>query len=164
LSKKLSRVKIQLWTFGKENEPYIRDGIHLFSNRLKHYCDFSIKVLHAGKNTSRLPPEELKKKEARVILSILEAQHILFTLDEKGKEITSIKLAGLLEKHQLLASRVLVFLIGGAYGTDESILIKSRGILSLSQLTFPHQLVRLIMTEQLYRAFTILNHEQYHHL
>lgn len=157
-------MKIQLWTFGKENEPYIAEGVRLFSDRLKHYCNFSIRILNAGKNTSRLSPVELKKKEARIILSIWEPQHILYTLDEKGKEISSVKLARLLEKHQMLASRVLVFLIGGAYGTDESILIKSRGILSLSQLTFPHQLVRLIMTEQLYRAFTILHHEKYHHL
>lgn len=157
-------MKIQLWTFGKENEPYIHDGIQLFSNRLNHYCDFSIRILNAGKNSGRLPPEELKKKEARAILNILEPQHILYTLDEKGKEITSEKLAGLLAKNQMLASRMLVFLIGGAYGTDESIRLKSRGILALSRLTFPHQLVRLIMVEQLYRAFSILNHEQYHHL
>lgn len=157
-------MKIQLWTFGKENESYIRNGIELFTNRLSHYCDFSIRILNAGKNSGRLPPQELKKKEARVILSLLEPQHILYTLDEKGKEISSEKLAGLLAKNQMLASRILVFLIGGAYGTDESVLIKSRGILALSRLTFPHQLVRLIMVEQLYRAFSILNHEQYHHL
>ena len=156
-------MKIQLWSFGKENEAYISEGMKMFSRRLQHYCDFELKFLNAGKNAGTLPPEELKKQEARVLLSILEPYHILIVLDERGKEVTSQQLALLLDKQQMLSAKTLIFLIGGAYGIDESILLKAREVISLSRLTFPHQLVRLLCTEQIYRAFTILNHEKYHH-
>jgi 23S rRNA (pseudouridine1915-N3)-methyltransferase len=156
-------MKVQLWSFGKENETYISEGMKMFSQRLQHYCDFELKFLNAGKNAGTLPPEELKKQEARVLLSILEPYHILIVLDERGKEVTSQQLALLLDKQQMLSARTLIFLIGGAYGIDESILLKAREVISLSRLTFPHQLVRLLFTEQIYRAFTILKHEKYHH-
>ncbi|HEX5554769.1 MAG TPA: 23S rRNA (pseudouridine(1915)-N(3))-methyltransferase RlmH [Chitinophagaceae bacterium] len=156
-------MKVQLWAFGKEKETYIREGMQMFSQRLQHYCEFDLKILNAGKNTATLPPEELKKKEAKILLSILEPQHVLIALDERGREMTTLQFADLLEKHQMLASRTLVFLIGGAYGLDESVMLKARNILALSKLTFPHQLVRLIMAEQIYRGFTLLNHEKYHH-
>lgn len=156
-------MKVQIWSFGKEHEGYIREGVLLFTERLKHYCEFEFRILNAGKNTSSLTQDELKKKEAKILLSILEPGHVLIVLDERGTEITSVQLSELLEKHQMLASRTLVFLIGGAFGIDESILLKARSVLSLSRLTFPHQLVRLILAEQLYRAFSILNHGKYHH-
>lgn len=156
-------MKVQLWSFGKENEAYISEGMKIFSQRLQHYCDFDLKFLNVGKNAGNLPPGELKKQEARILLSVLEPDHILIVLDERGKNITSMQLAALVEKQQLMSSKTLVFLIGGAFGIDESILIKAREVISLSKLTFPHQLVRLIVAEQLYRAFTILNHEKYHH-
>lgn len=156
-------MKVQLWSFGKENEAYISEGMKMFSQRLQHYCDFELKLLNAGKNAGNLPAEELKKQEARILLSVLEPDHILIVLDERGKDITSFQLASMIEKQQMISSKTLVFLIGGAFGIDESILLKARGVISLSKLTFPHQLVRLIITEQLYRAFTIINHEKYHH-
>jgi 23S rRNA (pseudouridine1915-N3)-methyltransferase len=156
-------MKVQLWSFGKENDPYIREGMEMFSDRLAHYCDFQLRILNAGKNSGNLPAEELKKQEARVLLSLLEPSHVLIVLDERGKEMTTPQFAELLEKHRMVASKTLVFLIGGAYGTDESVLLKARRILSISRFTFPHQLVRLIMAEQIYRAFTILHHEKYHH-
>lgn len=156
-------MKVQLWSFGKENEAYIMEGMKMFSGRLQHYCDFDLKFLNAGKNTGNLPPEELKKQEAHILLSILESYHTLMVLDERGKDMTSLQLSLLIEKQQMISSKTLVFLIGGAFGIDESILLKAREVISLSKLTFPHQLVRLIVTEQLYRAFTILNHEKYHH-
>jgi 23S rRNA (pseudouridine1915-N3)-methyltransferase len=156
-------MKVQIWSFGKEHESYVREGIQLFSDRLKHYCDFEFKILNAGKGTSTLPETELKKKEAKVLLSILEPQHVLVVLDERGKDLSSMQLSAFLQNHQTIASRTLVFLIGGAYGIDESVLLKARNVFSLSKLTFPHQLVRLILAEQLYRAFAILNNEKYHH-
>lgn len=156
-------MKVQIWSFGKDHEPYIREGVQLFSDRLKHYCDFQVKILNAGKGTAGLDETTLRKKEARVLLGILEPEHVLVVLDERGKEISSQQLGAFLGKHQLLASRTLVFLIGGAYGIDESVLLKAREVFALSKLTFPHQLVRLILAEQLYRAFTILNNEKYHH-
>ena len=156
-------MKVQIWSFGKEHESYVREGIQLFSDRLKHYCDFEFKILNAGKGTSTLPETELKKKEAKVLLSILEPQHVLVVLDERGKDLSSMQLSAFLQNHQTIASRTLVCLIGGAYGIDESVLLKARNVFSLSKLTFPHQLVRLILAEQLYRAFAILNNEKYHH-
>lgn len=156
-------MKVQIWSFGKEHEPYIRAGVQLFSDRIKHYCDFEMKILNAGKGTSGLSEVELKKKEAKVLLSILEPSHVLVVLDERGQEVSSPQLSSFLENHQMIASRTLVFLIGGAYGIDESVLVKARSVFALSKLTFPHQLVRLILAEQLYRAFTILNNEKYHH-
>lgn len=156
-------MKVQLWSFGKENNSYITEGMQVFTDRLKHYCDFELRILHAGKNAGKLSPDDLKKEEARILLSLLEPEHHLFVLDERGKDITTMQLADLLEQQQMLSSHPLVFLIGGAYGIDESVLLKARKVLSLSKLTFPHQLVRLIMAEQLYRAFSILNNEKYHH-
>lgn len=157
-------MKVQLWTFGKDNKSYVREGISLYSKRLNHYCSFEMKVLSAGKNKGKMDQEALRKQEAAVVLNQLTADHILITLDEKGKMITSPGLAELIEQKQITSSKILVFLIGGAYGTDQSILSRSGKILSLSELTFPHQIVRLIMAEQLYRAFTIIHHEPYHHL
>lgn len=156
-------MKVQLWSFGKENDPYVREGIGIFTARLEHYCDFELRILNAGKNGGSLPPEELKKQEGRVLLSVLEPAHTLIVLDERGKEMTTPQFAKLIDKHRMTASKTLVFLIGGAYGIDEAVLLKAHQILSISKFTFPHQLVRLIMTEQIYRAFTILNHEKYHH-
>lgn len=156
-------MKLQIWAFGKENEGYIQEGIKLFASRLQHYCDFEIRCLNAGKHAGSLPPEELKKQEARVLLSILEPYHTLIVLDERGKGVTSVQLSSLIERQQILSAKTLVFLIGGSFGFDKSVLVKAGEIISLSKLTFPHQLVRLILAEQLYRAFTILNHEKYHH-
>lgn len=156
-------MKVQLWSFGKENTSYITEGMQMFTDRLKHYCDFELRILNAGKNTGKLSPDALKKQEASILLGLLEPEHHLFVLDERGKEISTLQVAKLLEKQQMLASHTLVFLIGGAFGIDESVLLKAREVLSLSKLTFPHQLVRLIMAEQLYRAFSVLNNEKYHH-
>lgn len=156
-------MKLQLWAFGKENEPYISEGMKMFTSRIQHYCDFELRCLNGGKNAGALPPEQLKKQEARVLLSIMEPQHTLIVLDERGKSVTSIQLSAIIERQQSMSTRTLVFLIGGAFGIDESILVKASQVISLSNLTFPHQLVRLIITEQIYRAFTIINNEKYHH-
>lgn len=156
-------MKIELWTFGKANESYVEEGIRIFTKRIRHYCDFEMKILSSGKKKGKLNPEELKKQEAEVIDRLLTDNHVLITLDEKGKSISSVELAKLLEERQLVP-KILVFLIGGAYGTEDRILKRSQKVLSLSALVFPHQIARLIMTEQLYRAFSILNNSPYHHL
>jgi 23S rRNA (pseudouridine1915-N3)-methyltransferase len=158
-----SFMKLQLWSFGKTHESYIREGMELFQERINHYCDFEFKLFSAGKNTASLSPEELKKKEARILLAALEPRQHLIALDERGKALSTLQFADLLDKQRISGSTTLVFLIGGAYGLDESVLLKARQILSISRFTFPHQLVRLIMAEQIYRAFTVLNHEKYHH-
>lgn len=157
-------MKIELWTFGKDHKSYVNEGVALFSKRIKHYSPFEIKILSAGKKNTKLDPNALKKREADMVFQHLKSEHTLITLDEKGKAISSVGLSQLIASRQLAADKSLVFLIGGAYGVSEEILKKSRKVLSLSEMVFPHQLVRLILTEQIYRAFSILNHQPYHHV
>ncbi len=156
-------VKIQLWSIGKENDPYIRDGIAIFQKRLQHYVDFELKLIPTVKQAASLSIPELKKQEGKMILDMLQPQDYLVALDEYGKMQTTMQLADFLQQRANAATRQVIFLIGGAFGLDAAVLERAQLKLSLSPLTFPHQLVRLIMTEQLYRAYTVLNREKYHH-
>ena len=156
-------MKIQLWSIGKENDPYIRDGIAVFQKRLQHYTDFELKLIPTVKQAASLSVPELKKQEAKLILDMLQPQDYLLALHEHGKMHTTLQLADFLQQRANAGTRQLIILIGGAFGLDNSLLDRAQLKLSLSPLTFPHQLVRLIMTEQLYRAYTVLNREKYHH-
>lgn len=156
-------MKIQLWSIGKDNDPYIRDGIAIFQKRLQHYVDFDLKLIPTVKQAASLSIAELKKQEAKLILNMLQPNDYLVALDEHGKMKTTVELADLLQQRTNAGTRQLILLIGGAFGLDSTILERAQLKLSLSPLTFPHQLVRLIMTEQLYRSYTVLNNEKYHH-
>ncbi|ASZ13046.1 23S rRNA (pseudouridine(1915)-N(3))-methyltransferase RlmH [Chitinophaga pendula] len=156
-------MKIQLWSIGKDNDPYIRDGIAIFQKRLQHYVDFELKLIPTVKQAASLSIAELKKQEAKLILGMLQPNDYLVALDEHGKMKTTVELAELLQQRTNAGTRQLILLIGGAFGLDSTILERAQLKFSLSPLTFPHQLVRLIMTEQLYRAYTVLNNEKYHH-
>lgn len=156
-------LKIQLWSIGKENDAYIRDGIAVFQKRLQHYTDFELRLIPTVKQAASLPLPELKKAEGKMILDLLGPQDYLVALDERGKTFTTLQLADFLQQRINAATRQVVILIGGAYGIDTPVLQRAQLQLSLSSLTFPHQLVRLIMTEQLYRAYTVLQNEKYHH-
>jgi len=156
-------MKIQLWSIGKEHDPYIREGIAIFQKRLRHYVDFELRLIPSVKQAASLSIPELKKQEARILLDLLQPQDYLVALDEHGKMMTTLELAGFLQQRANAGTRQLVLLIGGAFGLDASILQRAQWKLSLSPLTFPHQLVRLIMTEQLYRAYSVLHNEKYHH-
>lgn len=156
-------MKIQLWSIGKDNDPYIRDGIAIFQKRLQHYVDFELRLIPTVKQAASLSIPELKKQEARIISDMLQPQDFLVALDEHGKMMTTLQLADFLQQRTNAGTRQLVLLIGGAFGIDPSILQRAQWKLSLSSLTFPHQLVRLIMTEQLYRAYSVLHNEKYHH-
>lgn len=156
-------MKIQLWSIGKENDPYIRDGIAIFQKRLQHYADFEIRLIPTVKQAASLSIPELKKAEAKLITDQLQPQDYLVALDEHGKMQTTLQLAEFLQQRANTGARQVIFLIGGAFGIDSALLERAQLKLSLSPLTFPHQLVRLIMTEQLYRAYTVLNREKYHH-
>ena len=156
-------MKIQLWSIGKEHDPYIRDGIAVFQKRLQHYVDFEVKLIPTVKQAASLSVPELKKQEARIIMDMLQPGDFLLALDEKGKMMTTVQFADFLQQRNNAGTRQLVILIGGAFGIDQSLLQRSQLQMSLSPLTFPHQLVRLIFTEQLYRAYTVLNREKYHH-
>lgn len=156
-------MKVQLWSIGKENDVYIREGITVFQKRLQHYVDFELKLIPTVKQAASLPVPELKKQEAKLILDLLQPQDYLVALDEYGKMMTTLQLADFIQQRANAGTRQVIILIGGAFGLDNSLLQRAQLKLSLSPLTFPHQLVRLIMTEQLYRAYTVLNREKYHH-
>jgi 23S rRNA (pseudouridine1915-N3)-methyltransferase len=156
-------MKIQLWSIGKEHEPYIKPGVDDFTRRIARYFPADWKLIAPPRNAAALSVSDLKKKEGEIILNTLSKDDWLVALDERGKQMTSDGLAQLLQDRANESAKNLVFLIGGIYGLDEAVLKRSDHRWSLSLLTFPHQLVRLIMAEQLYRACTILRNERYHH-
>ncbi|RAJ07002.1 23S rRNA (pseudouridine1915-N3)-methyltransferase [Chitinophaga skermanii] len=156
-------MKIQLWSIGKENDHYINDGINIFQKRLKHYTDFELKLIPTVKQAANLAVPELKKQEGKMILDMLQPNDYLVALDERGKSLTTLQMAEFIQQRSNAGTRQIIILIGGAFGIDESVLQRAQLKLSLSALTFPHQLVRLIFVEQLYRAYTVLNNEKYHH-
>lgn len=156
-------MKISLWSIGKNNDPYIKEGVAEFTKRISNYFKVEWNIIPHPKNAGMLSETDLKKKEAEIILECLQPGDYLVALDERGKQMTSEGLADFIQKRANESARNLVFLIGGAYGLDSTILKKAQQTWSLSSLTFPHQLVRLILAEQLYRACTILKHEKYHH-
>jgi 23S rRNA (pseudouridine1915-N3)-methyltransferase len=156
-------MKISLWTIGKNNDPYVKTGIDEFTKRISRYFSVEWAIIPMSKNTAMLSEMDLKKKEAETILQLLRPDDYLIALDEKGKQLSSEGVAQFLEKRSNESVKNLVFLIGGAFGLDNQVLSKAKFTWSLSSLTFPHQLVRLILAEQIYRACTILRNEKYHH-
>lgn len=156
-------MKLSFWSIGKTNEPYIKTGVEDFTNRISKYYKVEWTLLPVSKNAGMLSEMDLKKKEGETILDWLKKDDYLVALDEKGKQFDSEGLAQFIQKRGNESTRNLVFLIGGIYGLDEAVLNKADYTWSLSALTFPHQLVRLILAEQVYRACTILKNEKYHH-
>lgn len=156
-------MKISLWTIGKQHEPYVKPGIEDFTKRISRYFPVQWHIIPVPKNAAMLSEPDLKKKEGETILGFLKEDDYLVALDERGKQISSEGLANFLQQRANESTRNLVFLVGGAFGIDEKVLNVARLKLSLSNLTFPHQLVRLILAEQVYRACTILQNEKYHH-
>ncbi len=157
-------MKIHLWSLGRDHEKYVEPGVKDFTKRISNYFSVSWKIIPLLKNAGLLSEADLKRKEAEAVLKLLSDQDYLIALDERGKMLTSPHLAGLLSQCANESRKNVIFLIGGAYGLDPSILKRANYILSLSALTFPHQLVRLILAEQVYRACTIMRNEKYHHL
>ena len=156
-------MKISLWTIGKGHEGYVKDGIEDFTKRISRYFPVEWTIIPVPKNAGMLSEIDLRKKEAEVVLQWLRPDDFLIALDENGKQVSSEGFAEFLQTRSYESTKNLVFLIGGAFGLDAQILSKARFRWSLSQLTFPHQLVRLILAEQVYRACTILRNEKYHH-
>jgi 23S rRNA (pseudouridine1915-N3)-methyltransferase len=156
-------MKIALWTIGKSHEAYVQEGIGMFTKRLSKYFAVEWQIIPVPKNAALLPEAEMKQKEGESILALLKEDDYLVALDERGKMLTSEGLSNLLAQRADSGTKRLIFLIGGAYGLDIAVLAKAKFQWSLSSLTFPHQLVRLILAEQLYRACTILRNEKYHH-
>jgi len=156
-------MKVKLLVLGKTEEPYLIEGLKSYENRIRRYLTLEIIEIQGLKNASHLSKQEWKAKEAAKLMPFLTNNDIIVLLDEKGKEMTSIEFSSFLNQKFSSGSKNLVFVVGGPYGFDESVTKMAGFRLSLSQLTFSHQMVRLFFLEQLYRALTILRNEAYHH-
>jgi 23S rRNA (pseudouridine1915-N3)-methyltransferase len=157
-------MKIQLWSVGKPHDAYVKAGIDDFTKRLNNYFPAQWQIIPPPKQSASMSDQSQKKAEATAILQLLDKDDFLILLDERGKQFSSPELADTLQKRANESTKRLIFLIGGAFGVDESIFQRANLTWSLSKLVFPHMLVRLILSEQLYRACTILRNEKYHHL
>lgn len=154
-------MKLTLMVVGKTSPGYLQDGIDEYIKRLEHYINFEFRVITTGRGNRNI--ENLTGKEIAKIFSATGTGREICLLDEKGKQLSSRELAGFLEKKMASGLKELIFLIGGPYGFPGEFYKSAESILSLSKMTFSHQMVRLLFMEQLYRAFTILNGEPYHH-
>ncbi len=154
---------LTLLTVGKTDIPWVRDGLEMYVSRLKHYVPFELREIPELKGVSALSREQIKEREGELILKQLKPSDDVILLDEHGQEYRSVELADWLGRRLSASGRDLVFVIGGAYGFSDAVYGRAGGKLSLSKMTFSHQLVRTIFAEQLYRAFTILRGEPYHH-
>jgi len=157
-------MKIQLWSIGKDHESYVKAGVDDFTKRISRYYPVEWMVLPPPRNAGTLSLPDLKKKEGDMLLDTLAKDDYLVALDEKGRQLSSEGLAQFIQTRANDSVRNLIFLIGGAFGLDDRVLQRANYKWSLSQLTFPHQLVRLLLAEQLYRACTIQRNEKYHHI
>jgi 23S rRNA (pseudouridine1915-N3)-methyltransferase len=156
-------MKIECWAIGKAHESYVAEGVKDFTKRIGNYFPMEWQLFSLKKNFGTVSPQKLKEEEKILILSALKPDDWLITLDEKGKSMSSRRLAAFIQDRGNESVKRLIFLIGGVYGLDKDVLQKSKFIWSLSELTFPHQLVRLILAEQIYRACSIGRNEKYHH-
>ena len=156
-------MNIKLIAVGKTDNPALQQLISTYEKRLSYYINFDLQLLPDIKNNKSLSEEQQKVKEGELILSYVEPSHHLILLDERGKEYTSIAFADELQKKMNTGIKQLTFVIGGPYGFSQAVYQRANSKLSLSKLTFSHQMIRLFFVEQLYRAFTILRNEPYHH-
>lgn len=156
-------MNLSFWSVGKKNEPYVSEGVEDFTKRISRYFKVEWNILPVLKNAGMMSEMDLRKKEGEMILQWLGKDDYLVLLDERGKQFTSEGLAAFIQARANESTKQVVFLIGGAFGVDEAVMKRADHKWSLSQLVFPHQLVRLILAEQVYRACTILKNEKYHH-
>lgn len=156
-------MKITLLTVGKTDRDWVRQGLDIYVSRLKHYIPFSMVEIPELKNVSALSKDQIKAKEGEVILKNIRPTDDLILLDEHGKEYTSVELAKVIQEKISYTGKDMVFVIGGAYGFSPEVYSRANSKISLSRMTFSHQMVRAIFAEQLYRAFTIMKGEPYHH-
>lgn len=156
-------MKITLLTIGKTDQPFVREGMELYEKRLKHYVKYERIELPDIKKVGGVDREVLKEKEGELILKHVRENDKLILLDERGAKYDSIEFANYIQQLTLSGGKSIIFVIGGAFGFSENVYKRSDGKISLSSMTFSHQIIRIIWSEQLYRAFTILNSEPYHH-
>ncbi len=156
-------MNIELWWIGKTNFPYLKEGTAIYEKRLKKYGPFKIIELADVKFGSKLSKQELKQKEGKEVLKKLNKKDFLILLDENGKAHNSIEFAKRIGQLKMNGPAKVIFLIGGAYGFSDEMYNRANQKISLSKMTFSHQMIRLFFIEQLYRANTIINKEPYHH-
>jgi len=156
-------MKIKLLTIGKTDDKNLQTLIETYQKRLKHYINFTIEIIPDIKNVKNLSELQQKEKEGELILKKISNTDVLILLDEKGKEFRSLEFSKYLQKKMNSGIKQLVLVIGGPYGFSEAVYKKSSDKISLSKMTFSHQMIRLFVVEQIYRAFTILKNEPYHH-
>jgi len=154
---------IKLLNIGKTDNKQLQLLIEEYAKRLGHYIKFNLEIIPDIKNSKNLSEAQQKQKEGNLILSKVKTSDVLILLDENGKQLDSIGFSNYLQKHMNSGIKQLIFVIGGPYGFSEEVHKKAQGKLSLSKMTFSHQMVRLFFIEQLYRGFTILRNEPYHH-
>jgi 23S rRNA (pseudouridine1915-N3)-methyltransferase len=156
-------MKITLLTVGKTDKDWVKQGIDIYASRMKHYFPFSIVEIPELKNVSSLSQDQIKTKEGELILKNVKPTDDMILLDERGREFSSMEFAKALQDKISYTGKDIVFVIGGAYGFSDAVRQRSNSKISLSRMTFSHQMVRAIFVEQLYRAFTIMKGEPYHH-
>jgi len=154
-------MQIEIWSIGKSNEAFIQEGMQNYFKKIKNYCSISLEIFQTKKTVADIQQQKMLEEE--LVLKKLTPDHRLIVLDEKGKMLSSPQLAQLIQSKMNQSTKTLVFLIGGAYGVTDNVLKRADNVWSLSVLVFPHQLVRLMLSEQIYRAFSILNNLPYHH-
>jgi 23S rRNA (pseudouridine1915-N3)-methyltransferase len=152
-----------LLTVGKTDVKWVKEGLDLYVSRLKHYVPFSVVEIPELKKVSSLTHQQIKEKEGELILKQVGPSDTLVLMDEHGREYRSLEFAEFIEKQMASGAKNVIFTIGGAYGFSEEVYQRANLKISLSKMTFSHQMVRAIFAEQLYRAFTILKGEPYHH-
>jgi 23S rRNA (pseudouridine1915-N3)-methyltransferase len=156
-------MKITFITVGKTEDAYLKDGIEKYVKRLKHYTKLEMTDIPELKNTKALTEDQQKAKEAELILKKITPNDHVILLDENGMEFTSVQFANYINKRAVSSSANLIFIVGGPYGFDQSVYQRANDKISLSRMTFSHQMVRLFFVEQLYRAYSIIKGEPYHH-
>ena len=162
--KEEDNMKVKLLVIGKTDKDFVKKGIEEYQKRLKHYIPFEFKILPDIKNTKKISEEQQKQKEGEQILQETQKSDFVILLDENGKEFSSVKFSEFMQNKMLSGTKNLVFIIGGPYGFSQDLYKRADSKISLSKMTFSHQMVRMIFIEQLYRAMTILKNEPYHHI
>lgn len=156
-------MKILLLQIDKTQDRYLDEGIAIYTKRLKNYLTYETQAIQVPKSLRQRSVKEQKLEEAKLLLQIIQKEDEVILLDEKGKELTSLQFADYIRKKQNASLKRLVFVVGGPFGFDESMYERAGAKISLSKMTFSHQMVRLFFSEQLYRALSILKGEKYHH-
>ena len=156
-------MKIQFWSIGKANESHVEEGIQLFTKRITNYYPVQWQIISSPKNAAVMSEVDLKQKEGETILGLLKKEDYLVLLDERGKQLSSEGLADFIQQRANESQKNIIFLIGGSFGVSKELMDRANYKWSLSQLVFPHQIVRMLLAEQVYRACSINRNEKYHH-